>query len=609
MADKKHSFPVRCIAVMLTVVFLHFAVCFDSYGQVDTATGSAVVIAEEIKQPLPEPGNVTVNFKDVDIKTILHYLSEVSGVDIIPAPGVDAKVTMRLRDKPWEVALDIVTRNYGYVYSREGEIIRVIPKGKLQAEEPITEVISLNHIIRDIELVEEETTETVSIREKQETIQQIMSAINSILDKKRGEKATYISGANAIVVTAVPARISSIKEMIKRLDRKTPQILLDAKVIEISLNDDERFGIDWNTVITAAGARRPITFPFNNIGVLPWLPGSQRDYYARAGSVGGAISDPNISTTIPTIDVQTLADPLAAAADNAIFSFGTLDFSTFQATLSLLDQRGDTEIISCPRVTTLNNQKATIKVIEKIMLQKTQETTQTAGIVTVEFEKESEAREVGVKLTIIPHVNKDGEITVNLMPEVSTRVGENDGFDVIPVGGFLNTVALTFSSREANTRVRVVDGDTIFIGGLIRDNVAMTDNKFPILGDLFGGIPVLGNAFRYERENVTKSEIVFFVTVHIVKEGKDTIVKSQSTAAYDKYVPRFGGTGSGKAQAEKSGLVSIVEVEGEEEERPETNTVNAGTMAVSETTVPIAVMNTDEKKEYKPFLDFRKKKQ
>jgi len=115
------------------------------YGQMDIApTGG-----DNAGIKLPGDGNITVNFKEVDIKTVLSYLSEISGVDIVPTPGVEGLVTMRLRDKPWLVALDIVTRNHGYTYSQEQDIIRVMPRSMLQTESAITEVIPLNYIIKN----------------------------------------------------------------------------------------------------------------------------------------------------------------------------------------------------------------------------------------------------------------------------------------------------------------------------------------------------------------------------------------------------------------------------------------------------------------------------
>jgi type IV pilus assembly protein PilQ len=248
MSIRKQSPVTKVFAVFIAVIFANSMLCADTYARMEVPAAGVKITETEVKPPLPKPGNVTVNFKEVEIKTVLHYLSEVSGVDIVPSPGVEGTVTMRLRDKPWERALDIVTRNYGFAYSRDGNIIRVIPKGKLQTEEPITEVIPLNYIIQD---TGEDTDQNIT---------QLMEAVNSVLMAKAGEKATFLPTANAIVITAIPARVSTIKDMIGMIDKKTPQIMLEARVIEVTLDRNDQFGIDWNAVITAAGARRPTTF-------------------------------------------------------------------------------------------------------------------------------------------------------------------------------------------------------------------------------------------------------------------------------------------------------------------------------------------------------------
>ncbi len=368
-------------------------------------------------QMLPDTGNITVNFKDVAITTVLNYLSEVSGIDIVPSPEVAGTVTMRLRDKPWEVALDVVTRNRGYVYSRDDEkgIIRVMPKSKLEEEEPVTEIIFLNYISpgkgpheRISKLTNPSNATTVF---DQRNANGVMTAIKNMLSPS--EKVVYVADSNAFIITAIPARIQAIKKMIAAVDIKIPQIVLEAKVIEVTLDKNDQFGIDWNMVIEAAGSRRPTTFPFTNTGLFPLLPGGGQRKFFPVNS-GGNFND----TAFPQIDVTSLFNPAAAATAGATFAYGTLDFSQFTAVLRLIDQMDNTNIISSPKVTTLNNQLATIKVTNNIFLQKSMESTDTARTITVEFEQEP--RETGVILNVIPHVNEKDEIMVNLKPEVST---------------------------------------------------------------------------------------------------------------------------------------------------------------------------------------------
>ncbi|MDP8258001.1 MAG: hypothetical protein P9L90_01060, partial [Candidatus Aadella gelida] len=522
---KKNGSIIFAVIVLVVTTMLPV----DLYGQ-----ANVVAPGDEINKALPSPGNVSVNFKDVDIKTVLHYLSEVSGVDIIPSPGVDGVVTMRLRDKPWVVALDIVTRNYGYVYSSDEEagIIRVIPKDVLQTEEPITVVIPLNYIIQDRELVERE--KELAVSERTDNITKLLESVRAIL-APAGEKATYSADSNSIIVTAIPSRVGTVREMLSKIDIETPQIMLEAKIIEITLDRNDQFGVDWNAVITAAGARRPITFPFGPNGQLPFLRGGgQGDYYPQTaievvGDTGNTLTS---STMFPSIDGNITPDPTSVQTDSSIFSYGTLDFSQFQATLELLDERDDTNIISSPRITTLNNQTASIKVVTNVFLQKSLAATDTANVVSVSFE--DEPREVGVILEVTPHVNDKDEIMVNLAPQVSS----NPIFSELAMeDGANTTVAMQYNSREADTQVLVKDGQTIFIGGLITETTTKENHKLPLLGDLLGWIPVLGGAVKYEKDNIDKTEVVFFVTVHLIKNPSNTISAAGPVVRrqYDKH--------------------------------------------------------------------------
>ena len=581
MKDKRGN----ALKIFVTVVFFCSFIADISSGQtVDVVLSKNVetsVVTQRMDQALPCQGNVSVNFKDVDIKTVLHYLAEVSGVDIIPSPGVDAMVTMRLRDKPWKIALDIVTRNYGYVYSSDDEsgIIRVIPRNVLQTEEPITAVIPLNYIIQDRELVEEE--KELDLHKKTDNITKLLESLRAILAPE-GEKVTYSSDSNSIIVTAIPSRVGTVRQMLSEIDIETPQIMLEAKVIEITLDRNDQFGVDWNTIISASGARRPLTFPFGPNGKLPFLPGSQSQYYPETAIqfVGDTAATLTTLSKFPSIDGNVVPNPTSAQTDNSVFSYGTLDFSQFRATLELLDERDDTNIISSPCITTLNNQTASIKVVTNVFLQESQASTDTANVVTVTFE--IEPREVGVILEVTPHVNDKGDIMVNLAPQVSSNLA----FSELTLADASNTtVAMQYNLRKADTQVLVKDGQTIFIGGLIKETTTKENHKLPLLGDLLGWIPVLGSAVKYEKDNVDKTEVVFFVTVHLIKNPSKTI-SAAGPVVQQQYSKYFSPQINEDKNAVKTGKVKI-----------EKKTANVATRKSQEI----------ENKKKKPFLDFRNK--
>ncbi|MFH1593771.1 MAG: secretin N-terminal domain-containing protein, partial [Candidatus Omnitrophota bacterium] len=332
----------RLLAVLITAaVFLNLAPLYgqDTAISVDVAPKSALAVDESITYV--QPGNVTVNFKDAEIRAVLNYISEVSGVDIVPSPDVAGTITLKLTDKPWEVALDIIVKNYGYAYERDGDIIRVVTLSSLKLEELSTEVVSLNYITAE---------------DGQEAVKDMLT--------ERG-KLTFDSRVNALVITDLATNIYKIKRVIGLLDRKTPQIMIDAKVIETALDDTERLGINWSLVIGVSGAKRPITLPFDqftgNIQQLLgaefknfYFPASQPGAMATVIGVGGVATETDV-TEFPAAMPVNSAFPFAEADD---FTFGTLDFSQFGAVMEYLNTRSNTHIISNPRITTLNNKAA-----------------------------------------------------------------------------------------------------------------------------------------------------------------------------------------------------------------------------------------------------------
>lgn len=476
-----------CLWMVVSIVFFPTPRAFSQETAMPVSVASEEVTAIEEKTFYVKPGNVTVNFKNADIRAVLRYLSEVSGVDIVPAPDVTGSITLSLTDKPWEVALDIIIKNYGYAYEREGDIIRVVTVSSLKLEELSTEVIPLNYT----------------------TAEGAQEAVKDMLTE-RG-KLTFDGRVNALVVTDLATNIYKIKRIIGELDKKTPQIMIESKIIETVLNDTERLGIDWNLVISAAGATRPTTFPFGSEawrdviphGLQRFFPVGQTGTATVAQGTGGQTSTDTLSEFPGMGAGGTTLFPFVTAD---AFSYGTLDFSQFGAVLEYLKTRADTDIISNPRITTLNNKSAKMFVgrvhpyISKI--EKDEDTNE----LTYEYKE----KEIGIRLLVTPHINDAGDIEVELKPEIKDVIGfqQITEFFSLPI----------FSTREAETQVMVTDGNTIFIGGLIKEDTKKSDKRFPILGDLFGGIPILGNAFRHEVEIKTKTELIFFLTVHVVKD-------------------------------------------------------------------------------------------
>lgn len=439
------------------------------------------------------PGNITIDFKDADIKTVLRVLSEKSGVNIVAGKDVEGMITIRLNNVYWEKALDIICKNYGYAFERDGNIIRVTTVENLKQEELATEVFALNY---------------AKAKDVSDTIKEMLSS--------RGkDKVKYDDRTNVLIVTDIPTNLYKIRQIVYKLDKKTPQVLIEAKIIETTLNDYENLGIDWNVKLAAAGAKRPITFPFTVAGTLSYLGISKLDWNnfmprvegttdaTTTGSGGATVTDTTSTFPIGLGEFTQVNDspfPLTLADD---FTFGTLDFSQFSLVMEYLRSRRDTNVLSNPRVATLNNQEASIVVGTILAIPKFERNPDTG---TMEITGYTE-RQLGIKLNVTPHINATGDIAVDLRPEISELLG----FDTLDATRGIK--APRYATREAKTQIMAKDGETIMIGGLIKENTVNYKKKVPWLGD----IPVIGNVlFTKTEEGVEKTELIIFMTVHLI---------------------------------------------------------------------------------------------
>jgi type IV pilus assembly protein PilQ len=470
----------------------------------------------EVKEPTPPapaeeesqsvPGNVTVNFKGADIRTVLSYISEVAGVDIVAAPDVKGVIDLRLTDKPWKVALDVIVRNYGFAYEREGDIIRVVTLDKLKQEEVITQAMSLNY---------------GKAKDLVASIKKIISA--------RG-KVKYDDRTNMLIVTDIPTNVYRVAQILEKLDKETEQVLIEARIIETVLGDDEKIGIDWNVKFEISGAKRPTTFPFDyfksDSKLLEKYTPLVQTGIIQTEDLGSGVTETAATTgAYPASAKGSKGFPYVDYSQNIFkdtFSFGTLDFSQFSAVLELLKQRAQTNVVSNPRIATLNNSEANILVGQTLNMPKYERNSMTGKIEITGYE----AKDLGIKLKVTPHINDKGEIVVDIVPEISDLL-KYDTIDAVN-----GIVAPVFTSRQANTKVMISDGDTIFIGGLIKEKVIDGKNTLPILGDILENVPFVGLLFNKKEKIKQKVELIFFVTVKIMKKDKQLSDVPLSDKAY-----------------------------------------------------------------------------
>ena len=466
---------------------------------------------DEVSEPTassPESeksGYITMDFKEADIDTVLRLLSLKSGMNIVAGPEVSGTVTVRLENVPWEEALEVVLRTYGYVYERRGNIIRVTTRENLAQEELITETFLLEYI----QLTKKTNTTTTGQQAAgatEEGGKELVDIITTMLSE-RG-KVKMVTQRNAMVVTDTASNVYKIGQVIKKLDQPVPQAYIDSKVVRTQLDKGENLGIKWGATNmgVSTGAARPITFPFatqkdNN---KEYFPGVLESFLGRTSTSNTTTGTTSTGTVTPNTDEPRsfpFADPTVS---NRTYTFGTLDFTSFSALLSMLESRSNTKVVSNPRIVVLNNQTAKVKVGSEIPIPSFTFNQQQATFQVSDFKY----RDIGVVLQVTPHINSVEEILVDLKPEVSS-LGSTITFTS-------SLAAPSFDVTNAETQVLIRSGETIAIGGLRENKSAISEQQVPYLS----AIPVIGKIFRSKRQTEGSSnrnvETLFFVTVTLI---------------------------------------------------------------------------------------------
>ena len=388
---------------------------------------------------------VSVNFKDAQIDDVLLILAGQADVDIIKSPKVEGKITAVLKDIPLGEALTHILDVNGYGYVASENMISVLPKNEIFEiqEKVISRVYRVTYA----------------------NAEDIERALKSFLSE-RGSISANPSTSN-IIVSDVESKIKAIDSFIEEIDRVTPQIMVEARIYDISSQDKLDIGIQWY-------AGTATTFPDG-------IPTGNTDPYL-ANSFQSGINNADTST---------------------LFNYGILN-SNIDIDVALRAEQDDVraKLLANPRILVLDNQTAEIKIVEEIPYQELTETSAGGSIGTTQF------RDVGVELRVTPHLTREGLIRLQLNPKFSTRVA-----DVVIATGNPNVPPQPIiSTRETTTTALIQDGQTVVIGGLKKQDILQQVNKIPLIGDL----PLVGALFRFEGEKTINSELVIFITPHVI---------------------------------------------------------------------------------------------
>jgi type IV pilus assembly protein PilQ len=427
---------------------------------------------------------VDLDFKSADIHNILRLLSDVGQVNIFTSDDVKGEVTVKMRDVPWDQALDVVLRAKQLGSVREGNLIRVAPLVVLEKE--LEQEIARQRQIQDVL-----PTETRLIGVSYAEARVLQDRAKDLLSS-RG-KISVDERTNNLIVSDVAKNVALIEELVRNLDTQTSQVVIEARIVEARSTFVRQLGVQWGGTGFADvehGNPTGLAFPYN-IGVGGGATDSQTP---GAGLVPGprnglAAANPNFAVNLPVAAGTGAGGALGLTLGSVAGAFN------LNLRLSALESSGQVRILSSPRVTTMDNTEATIEQGVAVPI-----SVVSAQGVNTQF---VDAR---LALVVKPHVTNEGTVMMN----VSVTRNEPD---------FVNTGARgdpTILKKEARTTMLIRDGDTAVIGGIYTRNSGLSYAKVPFFAD----IPVLGVMFRNRRENDDRTEFLVFITPRIANRSR-----------------------------------------------------------------------------------------
>lgn len=392
---------------------------------------------------------ISLDADDASLPAVLKILAEKGDLNIVTGPGVSTgKITIHLKDVPVEQAVNLVVRAAGLAYERIGNSILVADAKALRDETGLSSY-------------------TLTLQYADAT--EVAAALKGLSDNIQVDR-----GGNRLIVVTSPRVIADMQSIVQQLDQPARQVMLEARILEVSTDGLKKLGVDWDLL-----NRQGFTF----------VEGTTDATFGGSLDEPGALTDaPGVAGTPGTNDVWKLRN------------FNRVP-KAFRVFLDALVQDGNARVLASPKLVTLNGKEASMLSGTRIPYQ-TGQTVFAGGAAAPTTSVQHE--EVGIKLAITPLINADGYITVRIRPEVSSISGFRGTSADLPV----------VATRQAETTVRLKDGNTVLIGGLLSEEETTNVTRVPLLGDL----PLLGRLFQHSKTTKAKRDLIIEVTPRLLPD-------------------------------------------------------------------------------------------
>lgn len=412
---------------------------------------------------------INVNFKDIDLKDFFRLVHDISGLNVVLDSSVKGTLTMVLDDVPWDQALAIVLGNNGLECQLQGNVLRIATIETLKNE---AEARRAQQEAQALAVTKQTFTRYLSYAHARDVVPIVKKFLSSRGDVVADERS------NAVIVDDIPNRQGKIDELLSKLDRKTPEVEIEARVVSAT----RTFLRDIGTQVGFGWGGRNFSTGGNNQAISPIsaLPGP--------GFLPQWLTVPNQVAQIPLFS-NLPGGTSNGLGINVLTSNYRLDFL-----LSMAESRGLAKVLSRPRVITQNNIKAVIKQGQRFPVV-TQ--AQLGGPPTVQY------IDALLRMQVTPQITADNTIFLDIDVENTT----------IQTSQSANQTNPTLNTSQSTTSVLVSDGETVVIGGVIVTSNLINIEQVPLLGS----IPILGNLFKHTNINTTTQELLFFITPKIIQ--------------------------------------------------------------------------------------------
>jgi len=438
---------------------------------------------------------LSLNFQNIEVRALLQVIADFTNFNVVTSDTVTGNVTLRLKDVPWDQALDIILQAKGLGMKKSGNVLWIAPKDEIIAREKL-EFEALN-TVRTLEPLRTQAFQMnyVKAAEIADQLRGTGAAAsggsNTANQRLLSERGSVIveSRTNQLFVTDIPSRLEQVQELLSKVDIPVRQVLIEARIVEA----DDKFSRSLGVRLGG--------------GDLRGVRGGDAGYSVGGGNrvaIGGSYDAVSVGTGQPVTTTGTTASAVGNFVNMPAISLGGVSPATFAATLfspsanrflnleiSALQADGRGKVVSSPRVITADQIKAIIEQGVEFPYQ----VASASGATAVQFRKAS------LKLEVTPQITPEGGIILDV------QVNKDSPGELLAGGRAINT-------KRIQTQVLVENGGTVVIGGIYESTETDSETKVPLLGD----VPVLGNLFKTRSRDANKSELLVFLTPKVVTE-------------------------------------------------------------------------------------------